>query len=137
MVTFLERPEVEAVAFGPTVFCGTGEVYMEATGAPVLAWNNGDEGYFTTITEAGVYYATGTAENGCRDTSPGIEVILVIPIFVSKAAQRRLLLCLRVEFLKAKVSLITHLIRSSQVVDRIRCTISLKMNMVVSPTRIP
>jgi hypothetical protein len=77
MVTILERPEVEAIAFGPTVFCGTGEVYMEATGAPILAWNNGDEGYFTTITEAGVYYATGTAENGCRDTSPGIEVIFV------------------------------------------------------------
>jgi hypothetical protein len=76
-VEVLERPEVEAVAFGPTVFCGTGSVYMEATGAPEIAWNNGEEGYFTTVSEAGVYYATGTAENGCRDTSPGIEVIFV------------------------------------------------------------
>lgn len=76
-VTVLERPEVEAVAFGPTIFCGTGTVYMEATGAPELTWNNGDDGYFTTVSEPGTYYATGTAENGCRDTSPAIEVIFV------------------------------------------------------------
>ncbi|MEN9640549.1 MAG: hypothetical protein RLZZ262_2418 [Bacteroidota bacterium] len=76
-VQVLPRPEVEAVAFGPTIFCGTGTVYMEATGAPEISWNNGDEGFSTTITEAGTYYATGTAENGCRDTSPGIEVIFV------------------------------------------------------------
>lgn len=77
MVTVLERPVVEAVAFGPTIFCGTGTVYMEATGAPELTWNNGDEGYYTTVSEPGTYYATGTAENGCRDTSPAIEVIFV------------------------------------------------------------
>jgi hypothetical protein len=76
-ITVLERPVVEALAFGPTVFCGTGTVYMEATGAPELTWNNGEDGYYTTVDEPGMYYATGTAENGCRDTSPGIEVIFV------------------------------------------------------------
>ncbi len=77
MITVLEKPSVEAIALGPIVICGEGELELIADGAETYVWTDGSTEMSMIVTESGTYSVLGTAENGCRDKSENIDVIFV------------------------------------------------------------
>ena len=69
-------PEILISSDGPTTFCGEGMALLTASGSDSLQWNTDVEGAELFTDTAGVYFALGYGENGCRGASEPIEIII-------------------------------------------------------------
>ncbi len=72
----LPVPEIAIWSDGPTVFCGEGMAMLSAAGSDSLVWSTDMEGPELFVDTAGVYFAMGHGENGCRGVSESIEIII-------------------------------------------------------------
>ena len=70
------NPQVSISNNGSTTFCQGGSVTLTSTGATSYQWSNNQSGDSISVNTSGSFFAIGTNNNGCIDTSNTISVVV-------------------------------------------------------------
>ncbi|MGE5521139.1 MAG: T9SS type A sorting domain-containing protein, partial [Candidatus Dadabacteria bacterium] len=73
-LTIYPNPSATITAGGPTTFCPSGSVNLQANAATSYVWSEGSTTQFIQVSQGGSYSVTITDENGCTATSQPLTI---------------------------------------------------------------